>query len=46
MVLVVVVVGYWWWCWCSGGGGGGDSPCKGDSFNNCRCDIVKCMLCG
>ena len=46
-VLVVVVVGFWWWWLCSGGGGGGgDSPCKGDSFNNCRSDIVNCMLCG
>ena len=44
MVLVVVVVGYWWWWWCSGGGG--NSPCKGDSFNHGRSDIVKCMLCG
>ena len=43
---MVVVVGYWWWWWCSGGGVGGDSPCKGDSFNNCRSDIVKCMLFG
>ena len=44
VVLVVVVVGLWWWWWCSGGGG--DSPCKGDIFNNCRSDIVKCLLCG
>ena len=46
VVLVVVVVGYLWWWWCSGSGGSGDSPCKGDSFNNCRSEIVMCMLCG
>ena len=45
VVLLVVVVGYWLWWWCSCGGCG-DSPCKGDSFNTCRSDIVKCMLCG
>ena len=38
VVLVVVVVGYWWWCSVDGGG---DRPCKGDSFNNCRSNIVK-----
>ena len=43
-MLVVVIEGYWWWGWCSGGGGG-DSPCKDDCFNNCRSNIVKCMLC-
>ena len=47
VVLVVVVVGYLWRWGCSGScGGGGDSPCKGDSFNNCRSEIVMCMLFG
>ena len=45
VVLVAVVVGYWWWWWCSGGCGS-NSHCKGDSFNNFRSDIVKCMQCG